>query len=135
MVRRRSALVALVMGTVLTGVFWGAIPPRALIHGGFAMMSMRAPSAAERKRDKDLRELHAMIPPDASVAMSESEMTHVSHLDMRGLRDTADADYLLYASGAVGASNAERALAAGEFEKIAERPGLALLKRKKITKR
>ncbi len=135
LVRRRSALVALVMGTVLTGVFWGAIPPRASIHGGFAMMSMRAPSAAERKRDKDLRELHAMIPPDASVAMSESEMTHVSHLDMRGLRDTTDADYVLYAGGAGGASNAERALAAGEFEKIAERPGLTLLKRKKTTKR
>jgi hypothetical protein len=59
-------------------------------------------------------------------------MTHVSRLNMKGLRDTWDADYILYAvaSGYGGSSNADRALASGEFEKIAERPGLALLKRK-----
>ena len=49
-----------------------------------------------------------MIPKDASVAMSEAEMTHVSRDVMRGLRDTNDADYILYSihSGYGGAHNA-----------------------------
>jgi hypothetical protein len=132
LVRRRAALFALITGTVICGVFWGAIPPRDTIHGGFNMLPMRAPTAQERQKHKDLVELHNMIPKDASVAMSEAEMTHVSRDVMRGLRDTYDADYILYGihSGYAGAHNAQRALASGEFEKIAERPGLALLKRK-----
>jgi uncharacterized membrane protein len=132
LVRRRAAMVTLVVATVICGVHWGAVPPRDKIHGGFSMMTMRKPTAAEIKKDKDIRELHAMIPPDASVAMSEAEMTHVSRLNMKGLRDTNDADYLLYATGSgfAGGTNADRALSSGEYEKIAERPGLALLKRK-----
>jgi uncharacterized membrane protein len=129
---RRAALAALVTGTILCGIHWGAIPPRDTIHGGFYTLSMRPPSAADKKKDKDLKELHAMVPPTASVAISESEMPHVSRLWMRTLRDGTDADYILYGTGSgySGATNAERVLANGEFEKIAERPGLALLRRK-----
>jgi hypothetical protein len=96
------------------------------------MMPMRGPTPAEKQRDKDLRELHSMVPTKSSVAMSEAEMSHVSHLAMKGLRDTTDADYILYAlgSGGGGSTNADRVLATGEFERIAERPGLALLKRR-----
>jgi uncharacterized membrane protein len=134
LVRRRAALLALFAGTTLSGIFWGAIPPRDRVHGGFGTLSMRAPTDDERRKDKDLRELHAMIPKDASVAMSEAEMPHVSHLKMRGLRDSYDADYILYAlgSGYGGSTNADRALLNGQFEKIAERPGLALLKRRPL---
>jgi uncharacterized membrane protein len=132
LVRRRAALATVIGATVLCGVFWGAVPPRDRVHGGFSMMTMKAPTEADIQKDKDLRALHAMIPPDASVAMSEAEMTHVSRLNMKGLRDTWDADYILYAvgSGYGGGTNAERALASGSFEKVAERPGVALLKRK-----
>jgi uncharacterized membrane protein len=132
LVRRRAALTALALGTTVAGIFWGAIPPRTSVHGGFVNLPMRAPTDAERKKDKDLRELHAMIPRDASVAISESEMPHVSRLKMRGLRDTYDADYILYAlgSGYGGSMNADRAMASGQFERVAERPGLALLKRR-----
>jgi uncharacterized membrane protein len=128
--RRRAALAAVVTGTVLCGVFWGAIPPRDSIHGGFGMLSMAAPSAADRQKEKDLRALHAMIPPTASVAVSEAEMPHISRLEMRSLRDTTDADYILFANGSAGSANGERVLATREFEKIADRPGLMLLKRK-----
>jgi hypothetical protein len=97
-------------------------------------MSMRAPTPAERQKHRDIVALHAMIPPDASVAMSEAEMPHVSRAVMRTLRDTTDADYLLYgtSSGYGGATRAEAALASGEFELIAERPGVKLLKRKRL---
>src|SRR5207302_8572459 len=66
-----------------------------------------------------------------AVAVSEAEMPHLSRLKMRGLRDTIDADYILYSigSGYYGGTNGERALASGQFEKLAERPGLVLLRR------
>jgi hypothetical protein len=132
LVRRRAMLAALVLATTLCTIHWGAIPPRDRVHGGFNTMSMRAPTAAEQQKHRDLLALHAMIPPTASVAMSEAEMPHVSRDVMRTLRDTTDADYLLYGtdSGYAGATRAEAALAAGEFEVLQARPGLKLLKRK-----
>jgi uncharacterized membrane protein len=131
-VRRRAALAAVVTGTVLCGVFWGAIPPRKLFKGGFDALPMTAATQVDRVKHKDLQELHAMVPPDAKLAVSEHEMPHISRLHMLSLRDTADADYLLYApgSGFFGSTNADRALAKGDFEKIAERPGLVLLRKK-----
>jgi uncharacterized membrane protein len=131
-IRRRAAIVTVIGATIICGVYWGAIPPRDRVHGGFSMMTMKAPTAAEIQKDKDIKELHALIPADASAAIGESEMTHVSRLKMKGLRDTWDADYILYSTSSYG-SGAERALASGEFDKIAERPGLALLKRKPKT--
>lgn len=131
-IKRGAALRAGLLATVLATIHWGAIPPRVTVHGGFGEIAMTAPSPADRRRDRDLRELHAMIPRDASVAVSEMEMSHVSHLNMRGLSDGVfDADYILYALGAgfYGSIHADEALARGDYEKIAERPGLALLKR------
>jgi len=135
MVRRRAALAALVMGTTLCTIHWGAIPPRDKVHGGFSTMSMRAPTEAERQKHRDLVALHAMIPPTASVAISEAEMPHVSRDVIRTLRDTTDADYLLYDtnSGFGGATRANAELASGAFEVVATRPGLTLLKRKRPT--
>lgn len=131
-VQRRAALTALIAGTVLTGVFWGAIPPRETIHGGFIDLSMMAPTAADRQRHQDLQDLHSLVPPQASLAVSEEEMPHISRLDMFSLRDTTDADYLLYrqGSGFYGSNNGERVLATGEFEKVTERGGLVLLRRR-----
>ena len=132
LIRRRAALVTLVGAAIICSVHWGAIPPRDKIHGGFGMMTMRAPTEADIRKDKDIKALHALVPKDASLAIGEAEMTHVSHLNIKGLGDTFDADYLLYSigSGAAGSSNADRALATGAYEKAGERPGLILLRRK-----
>jgi uncharacterized membrane protein len=131
-VRRGAAFGALVLATCLATFHWGAFPPRRTVHGGFAEVAMIAPTDANRQRDRDLRELHAMIPPQASVAISEMEMAHVSHMTVRGLSDGVfDADYILYAlgSGTYGSNNAEAALAHGDYQRVAVRPGLALLKK------
>ena len=132
LIRRRAALMALVGAAIICGVHWGAIPPREKVHGGFGTMTMRPPTENDIRKDRDIKALHALIPKDASLAIGEAEMTHVSHLNIKGLGDTFDADYLLYAmnSGAAGSVNADRALATGEYEKFAERPGLILLRRK-----
>jgi uncharacterized membrane protein len=129
--RRNAALAAIVVGTLLCAVLWGAFPPRKSFKGGFVMMAMTAPTEADRQKHAYLQELHALVPEDASLATSEPEMPHISRLHMRSLRDTTAADYLLYAvgGGRYGGDNAEKALAAHEFESVAERPGLVLLRR------
>jgi hypothetical protein len=93
---------------------------------------MTRPTDADRKRHRDLLELYALVPPDASLAMSEQEMPHVSRLNMRSLRDTVDADYFLYGISSQGGANGEQLLAGGQADKIAERPGLKLLRRKDL---
>jgi len=132
---RRAALWALIGGTTLAGVHWGAIPPRSAVHGGFIMLPMRAPTPAEIQKDRDIRDLDKLVPKDKSLAVSEGEMPHLSRQWVRTLRDTYDADYILYGvdTGYLGGSNAQRALASGDYETIAERPGLALLRRKSTT--
>jgi uncharacterized membrane protein len=129
--RRRAAMGAVLAGTALCGLFWGAVPPRKEFHGGFDTLPMTAPTDADRKKDADLRELHALVPQDAWLAMSEHEMPHISRLNMLSLRDTTDADYLLYqvGSGYFGSDRADQALKAGTFKIVAERPGLVLAQR------
>ena len=55
LVRRRAALARWSGATLICGVFWGAIPPRDRVHGGFSMMTMKAPTAADIQKDKYLR--------------------------------------------------------------------------------
>jgi len=129
--RRRAALAALIAGTVLCDVHWGAFPPRATFRSGYGWKSMRAPNAAERQKHRDLVELHALVPANASLAMTNVEMTHVSHLVMRTLTETGNtADYLLYGTDAGDGPWGERAVASGEYEKVAERANVVLARRK-----
>jgi uncharacterized membrane protein len=133
LVRRRAALATVVAGTAMCGALWGAIPPRGTVRGGFSTMSMRAPDAAQRQKHRDLVELHAMVPKQASLGMSNAEITHVSHLIMRTLWETNEADYLLYGTDAGDAHYGAKALASGQYEQVATRGRVALLKRKQTT--
>jgi uncharacterized membrane protein len=134
LVRRRAAVVALVAGTFFTTFYWGAIPPRDSIHGGFFDLPMTRPTEVDRKKHRDLQELNAIPPREAKVAVSEQEMPHISRLNTYSLRDTAEVDYLLYgtASGFYGSDRANQQVGSGAFEIIAERPGLALARRKGV---
>jgi len=129
--RRRAALASLILATAVCGFHWGAIPPRVGFRGGYGVYSMRAPTAAERQKHRDLVALHALVPRTASLAMSNVEMPHVTHLIMRTMTENNDADYLLYGTDSGEATAmAPKALASGQYEKVAERGLVALLKRK-----
>lgn len=130
--RRKAALGAVVIGTSLCAVHWGAFPPRKSMKGGFVTMAMTRPTEADRKKNADLLQLDALVPRDAVVAVSEQEMPHLSHLNMRTLRDSTVGDYFLYGAYSQGSNNGERILATGQATLVAERPGLKLLRRKDI---
>ena len=132
-----GAICAMAVGTLLATNVWGAIPPSSKFKGGFANIGEFKPvSAAERQKERDLRDLAAMVPRSAALAVSEQEHPHVSsRLKCYDLRDGYDgADYLLYGedTGFFGSDNARRALSSGEYEEIARRPAskLVLLRKK-----
>ena len=136
-----GAVCAMALATLLATNVWGAAPPSSKFKGGFANIGEFKPlSAAEKQKRRDLRELAAMVPRPAALAVSEVEHPHVSwRLKCFDLRDGFDgADYILYAedTGGFGSDNARRALSSGNYEEMARRPASKLvLLRKKDAKR
>jgi len=128
----RAATVALVVGTLLCTIHWGAFPPRGTIKGGFVQVGFAHPSATDEQKARDLAELEAMIPSAASLSVTEEELPHMAgHLNVLTLRfGTNAADYLLYGVNSGGSGAANQALTMGEYVEVARRPGLVLLKRK-----
>ena len=136
--RLAGAIGGIAMATFLTTRVWGAMPPGDKFRGGFRDISgFRPVTALEKQKSRDLAELAAKVPKDASVAVSEMEHPHVSaRLYCLALRIGYEgADYILYGedTGGGGADAARRALASGEYELVERRPatGIALLRKKK----
>ena len=73
-----------------------------------------------------------MIPEEASFAVSENELPHVSgRLKVLTLRDgVSSPDYILYGVASGGAHVGAQLLAGGDYVEVAQRPGLMLLKRR-----
>jgi len=95
-VHRRAALTALLVGVVLHSLSFGAILRPTKFVGGFSTIPFHV-TEAERARYRDLQEVLAMIPPDASVAATDSENPHSSNrVTAYPFRTgSGDAEYLL----------------------------------------
>jgi uncharacterized membrane protein len=138
-VERRAALGALVAGSVLTTVAWGAIPPRSGFVAGFTKVNFEPLTEEERKKAADLAALVARVPLRASLAVSENELPHASNrercYDLKD--DTFGADYLLYdkRSGKMGAEQGKAAVEKGAYRRVEERGVMVLLERKDVEKR
>jgi uncharacterized membrane protein len=95
-VLKASALTALFVTTIVFSFHNGAVLQHNTFRGGFGPVSF-AWSKGDAKRLSQLRELIAMIPPDASVAATEMEAPHLSNREncytVRFF--TFDAEYLL----------------------------------------
>jgi uncharacterized membrane protein len=123
------------MATFLTSRVWGAMPPGDKFHGGFRdIPGFRPLSEGDRQKARDIAELLAMIPKNASVASSEMEHPHVStRLNSYVLRVGYEgADYILYAEDGYGSDQAKGSLDRGEYEVMERRPDtrIALLRKK-----
>ena len=95
-VHRRAAVTAMLVGVVLHTLSFGAILRPTKFRGGFQKVPFHV-TEAERERYRDLRTVVAMIPPDASVAATDSETPHVSNrVTAYPFRTgSGEADYLL----------------------------------------
>jgi uncharacterized membrane protein len=132
-----GAVGAVAVATFLTTRVWGAMPPGDKFKGGFRdIPSLRPVTAMEKQKERDIKELIAKIPKNASISVSEVEHPHVSNrLDVMTLRVSyAGVDYILYAedSGGFGADVARKALDSGEYEVVEKRPlsRMTLLRKK-----
>jgi uncharacterized membrane protein len=131
--RRRAAVAALVTATVLATAQWGAIPPRRAFHSAYGPLSFEPPTAQHRQLRRDLHELARMVPKDAILGATDRELPHVSNrLEAwnmsAGFQGT---DYIIYTTDHPISTEREQfdaALRAG-YERVAERPGLVLIKR------
>jgi uncharacterized membrane protein len=95
-VRRAAAVLALFVSCILFSYHHGSMLQRENFRGGFRKVSFTY-AEADRKKYVELMELARKIPPNASVAATETEAPHVSNREdcftMRFGHD--DADYLL----------------------------------------
>ena len=107
---------------------------RTLASAGAQLLVFRPLSEADRQKARDIAELLAMIPKNASVASSEMEHPHVStRLNSYVLRVGYEgADYILYAEDGYGSDQAKGSLDRGEYEVMERRPDsrIALLRKK-----
>lgn len=132
-VRRRAAVATLVAATIITTLHWGAIPPNNRFHSSYGTVNFDPPTPEQVQRRRDIKELMRMVPRDAVLAVSDREMPHVANRIECWNVSTGfqGADYILY--GKVNAippdmTQVDAALRAG-YVRIADKPGVALLKR------
>jgi hypothetical protein len=131
-----GAMAGIAMATFLTTRVWGAMPPGDKFRGGFrAIPEFRPTSPQEKERARDIAELVAKVPKDASMAIADTEYPHVSaRVDCFALRNGYEgADYILYREGGGGGEeHAQKALSSGEYELLERRAasGVAILKKK-----
>ncbi|HEY8922849.1 MAG TPA: DUF2079 domain-containing protein [Polyangia bacterium] len=102
LVRRNAALGAMAAAMFFHSYAYGAILQHHTFVGGFGKIEFTM-SADEKKRYAVLKKMLAMIPPNASVAGSETEVPHVSaRVNAFDLRFShGDADFLLVRSGSL----------------------------------
>jgi uncharacterized membrane protein len=132
--RRRAALAAMVAGTLLTTVHWGAIPPRERFHVCYGRtMSFAPPTAQQRDWQRSIKELMHLVPPDAILGVTDRELPHVSNRVNTWNMSTGyqGIDYILYTTDHPIPSEREQYDAAmrNGYSVVAKRPGLVLIKR------
>jgi uncharacterized membrane protein len=109
----RTAIVALLAGTLVASHQYGAVLQRHTARAGFEAFHFGT-TDLDRQRRGELRDLVARVPPLAKVAASESVVPHVaSRPDAYTLRlGVYDAEYLLFSRVPAGAGEVEQAVAA-----------------------
>jgi len=131
--REAAAIAAMVLATLVTSYNWGVFFQRTGFVAAWGPLDLKPLTEAEHKKLAALRELAAMAPREASISVSESENPHVSNRPKVYALRTGhyDAEYVLYRlnSGSFGSDHANKALATGNYVKVAEKEGFALLKR------
>jgi uncharacterized membrane protein len=110
-IRRRAVLGAVALGMASHSFVFGAVLQHETFVGGFRKIEF-AMSSKDTKRYATLKRLVALIPQEASVAATETEVPHIAaRLNAYTLKDgPADADYILINGQRMGMGNVRAAL-------------------------
>jgi uncharacterized membrane protein len=133
LVKGRAALLALMLGTVLANLQWGAYSSMWTTMGGFVPVPLRPPDQSDLLREEAVQHLMAKVPSTASVCTSDRLQSHTTnHLDNWSLKTGLhDCMYLLWSDlGDFGIENATSGLAEGRYELVATEHGVNLAKKK-----
>jgi uncharacterized membrane protein len=128
-----AAAVAFVAGTFFTTNQYGALQQRNFFSGGHKIEFEM--SEAERAHYRDLVEIVATIPPDATLAATETDGPHAARRhELYTLKyDAHDAEYLLYSLRGLDIGDArkivQKALREKKYGLFAQRPGIVVLRR------
>ncbi|HKO93571.1 MAG TPA: DUF2079 domain-containing protein, partial [Polyangiaceae bacterium] len=132
--RRRAVLGAVALGMLSHSFVFGAVLQHETFIGGFRKIEFGM-GAKDKKRYGILKKLVGMIPQEASVAATETEVPHIAaRLDAYTLKDgPADADYLLINGLRMGMGDVRGAvnamLARDEYGLVATGADIYLFKR------
>ena len=129
--RQAAAVAAMTLATLLASYHWGVVFQHATFASAWGHIEVGPLTPAEELSLRNLRELGAMVPSDASFALTERELPHFSNrLTVYALRDGAnDADYVLYRTGSGDRRGADETVASRKYERVAQRGEFILLKR------
>ncbi|HEY2903964.1 MAG TPA: DUF2079 domain-containing protein [Polyangia bacterium] len=132
--RRRAAVATMLVGTLVATAHWGAIPPRHNFHLAYGdVMNFDPPTVVENQRRQDIHALDALVPRDAVLAATDRELPHVSNRLQCWNFSTGyqGSDYVLFGTTRPIQSEIDQLRAAERagYTRIAERPGLLLLRR------
>lgn len=118
--RRQAAAVALGFGVLAHSVSFGAVFQHETFVGGFSRIIFTM-TDAEKQSYAAFNRLAAMIPQSASVAATESEISHVAaRKDAYTLKDHhGDAEYLLIRAGAANKTLLDEAFARNAYGLLA----------------
>jgi uncharacterized membrane protein len=130
---RRAAVATLITATIVCTYHWGAVPPRAGFRSAYGVMSFAPPTAQHEEWQEGIRELVALVPPKAILAVTDVELPHASNrIECWNLSAGFEgSDYILYSTDHLAPGErpqVDAAIRAG-YTQVAVRPGLALLKR------
>jgi uncharacterized membrane protein len=128
-----AASAALVCGSIIACVQWGAYSPQGSVRGGFVDVPLQRPSEEDRKKERDVLGLLEKVPDTASMCVSDRLQPHTTtaHLENFPLKaGVGDCEYLLWLSGDMGGEHAQTSLANHSYELVEQRGSVLLAKKK-----
>jgi uncharacterized membrane protein len=132
-IRQAAAVIAMAVATLAATYNWGAFIQRNHMVAGWGRVDLSPPTDKDVLRLQQLRELIAVIPRDASVGASETELPHLSNrVDSQTLRYSYDQpDYILFRTGTgkFGSDQGNKELKEKRYVKIDSRGPFILLER------
>lgn len=133
--RRRAAIVAMLCGSIIANVQWGAYSPRLSMRGGFLEVPLQRPSQADLEREVAVQALMDKVPPEARLCTGDRVQPHTTarHVNNWPLRFGIEGcDYVFWSElpGDLGNEHARAGLARGAIELVERRGDVSLAKRK-----